>query len=90
MRIRWNPAVGLALALATPGAVADMMRCGEQVFDDSATQPATAAQVLAACGEPTSRDFGQWVYVQPGQFTRVVTFDSDGNLQSIRTQLSGD
>ena len=50
----------------------------------------TAAQVLAACGEPTSKNSEQWIYAQPGQFTRTLQFDSDGNLQSISEQPAGE
>jgi len=67
-----------------------MMRCGGAVIDDAALVPVTQDQVLAACGEPTSRGYGQWVYQQSGQFVKVLTFDSDGNLRSIREQPAGD
>ena len=83
-------AVGFALAVGTPGAMGDMMRCGGAVIDDAALEPVTQGQVLAACGEPTSKGFGQWVYQQSGQFVKVLTFDSDGNLRSIREQPAGD
>lgn len=50
----------------------------------------TAAQVLAAWGEPTSKNSEQWIYAQPGQFTRTLQSDSDGTLQSISEQPAGD
>ena len=83
-------ALGFALAVGTPGAMGDMMRCGGAVIDDAALVPVTQDQVLAACGEPTSRGYGHWVYQQSGQFVKVLTFDSDGNLRSIREQPAGD
>jgi hypothetical protein len=66
--------------------MATSMMCGDAVIDDEQTVPATAAQVLAACGEPESRADGEWVYQQEGQFTRILVFDADGNLQSISSQ----
>jgi hypothetical protein len=85
-----NTALCLALALGVSGAMATTMRCGGTVIDDEQLVPATAAQVRAACGEPTSRESGQWVYQQEGEFTRTLQFDADGNLQSITERPAGD
>jgi hypothetical protein len=64
-------------------------RCGDTLIDDTSLVPVTKEQVLAACGEPTSRELGLWVYEQPGQFTRTLRFE-DGNLESITEQPAGD
>ena len=80
----------MALILGAQAAMATMMRCGDAVIDDEKLVPMTAAQVLAACGEPTSKNSEQWIYAQPGQFTRTLQFDSDGNLQSISEQPARD
>ncbi len=80
----------LALTLGAESAMATTMMCGETIIDDEQTVPVTAAQVLAACGEPTSKADGEWVYEQQGQFTRILEFDADGNLQSISDQSEGD
>jgi len=80
----------LALAFSAESAVATTMMCGETLIDDEQMVPATAAQVLAACGEPTSRVEGQWVYEQQGQFTKILEFDTNGNLQSISEQSAGE
>jgi hypothetical protein len=85
-----NTVLWMALALGASGAMADTMRCGGTVIDDEQMVPATAAQVLAACGEPTSRESGLWVYQQQGEFTRTLQFDADGNLQSITEQPASD
>jgi len=88
---RWTKtALGMALALGASGAMATQMMCGETIIDDEQPVPVTAAQVLAACGEPTSKADGQWVYAQQGQFTKVLVFDAAGNLQSISDQSGGD
>lgn len=83
-------AVWLALALGAKSATATQMICGATIVDDEQTVPATAAQVLVACGEPSSRADGEWTYAQPGQNTRILQFDSDGNLQSISDQPADD
>jgi hypothetical protein len=83
-------AYGFFLLLSAESAMGTMMRCGETLIDDEQLVPATAAQVLAACGEPTSKEDGKWVYEQQGQSTRILEFDGDGNLQSISNQSSGD
>ena len=79
-----------ALTFFSQSAMAEMMRCSSSVIDDEKLVPVTAAQVLAACGEPASRENGQWVYEQQGQPTRVLHFDAEGNLQSITEQSAGD
>ena len=85
-----NAVLWIALALGASGGMATTMRCGGTVIDDEQLVPATAAQVLAACGEPTSRESGQWVYQRQDEFTRTVQFDADGNLQSITERPAGD
>ena len=79
-----------SLFLAVPVAMAGSMMCGGTVIQDGQPQPVTAEQVLAACGEPTSREFGQWVYAPPGELAKTLRFDTDGNLISISTQFEGD
>lgn len=80
----------IALALGAQVVLAGTMRCGDSVIEDDTPVPVTEAQVLAACGEPTTREPGQWTYAQEGQFTSMLRFDSDGNLESISMQTSGD
>jgi hypothetical protein len=80
----------LALTLSAESAMATTMMCSGTIIDDEQTVPATAAQVLAACGEPTSKADGEWVYEQQGQLTKILEFDDSGNLQSISDQPAGD
>jgi hypothetical protein len=70
--------------------LAESMMCGGTVIQDGQPEPVTAEQVLAACGEPTTRDSGQWVYARPGELAKTLRFDTDGNLQSISVQFDGD
>ena len=78
------------LVLAFQSALAGSMMCGDTVIQDGELEPVTAEQVLAACGEPTTKEFGQWVYAQPGELAKTLRFDSEGNLESISTQFEGD
>jgi hypothetical protein len=86
MNLRRTSVLWVALTLGSQGVLAETMDCGGSVIDDAQDVPASAAQVLASCGEPTSREGGEWIYERPGQFTNVLKFDSDGNLQSISSR----
>jgi len=70
--------------------MAGSMFCGDTVIQDGQEIPVTSEQVLAACGEPTSKEFGQWVYAKPGELAKTLRFDTDGNLMSIATQFEGE
>ncbi len=85
-----NTVLWMALALGAQGAMANTMMCRGGIIDDAQLEPATAAQVLAACGEPSTKEGGQWVYEHAGQFVKVLEFNSDGNLQSISQRLAAD
>jgi hypothetical protein len=76
----------VALALGTQGAIAELMRCGDTIIDDAQDVPVTQEQVVAACGQPSFRQPGQWIYAQPGELTKILQFTADGNLQSITEQ----
>jgi len=79
-----------ALVLGAQAALAGTMLCGGSVIQDGELEPVTEAQVLAACGEPTTRsEDGQWVYAKPGELAKILRFDTDGNLQSITTEFEG-
>jgi hypothetical protein len=80
-----------ALALGAQVAVAGTMLCGGTVIQDGELEPVSEEQVMAACGEPTSRDeSGTWVYAKPGEMAKTLRFDTDGNLQSITEEFVGD
>ena len=80
-----------SLALGAQVAIAGTMLCGGTVIQDGELEPVTQDQVLEACGEPTSRsEDGQWVYANPGDLAKTLRFDTDGNLQSITTQIEGE
>lgn len=85
-----SPVLWMALAFGAQSVVAESMLCGGTVIQDGQPQPVTAEQVLAACGEPTTKEFGQWVYARPGELAKTLRFDDAGNLESISTAFEGD
>ena len=85
-----SPVLSITLALGAQVVMAGSMMCGDTVIQDGQLEPVTAEQVLAACGEPTTKEFGQWVYAKPGELAKTLRFDDEGNLESISTQFQGD
>jgi len=85
-----RPALWVALAFAARGAMVGSMMCGGTVIQDRQLEPVTLEQVLAACGEPTTKEPGQWVYAKPGELAKILRFDDGGDLLSISTRFEGD
>jgi hypothetical protein len=80
-----------ALALGAQFATAGTMLCGGTAIQDGELEPVSEQEVLAACGEPTSRnELGVWVYEKPGEMAKTLRFDTDGYLQSISEKFVGD
>lgn len=74
-----SPALAIILALATLSvAQADSLNCGGDIISQGDSQ----ADLLEACGEPTSRDGSRWVYEQEGSLPRIVTL-ANGMIQFI-------
>jgi hypothetical protein len=84
-----SPVLWVALVLGTQGVMAESMMCGDTVIQDGQLEPVTADQVLAACGEPTTKEPGQWVYAKPGELAKTLRFNDEGNLESISTRFEG-
>jgi hypothetical protein len=74
--------IGLITAtVAMSGAaVAQEMRCGNELISGDQMNPLLKTQVLELCGEPTSRDGERWYYQQQG---KILVFDSDDQLDHI-------
>lgn len=79
--------LSLVLAAFSHGAMAGSMRCGSKLIDDGAKNPLSKDQVKSMCGEPTSRVGNQWVYKQQGKKSKVVYFDTEGNLLRISDEV---
>ena len=72
-----------ALPLTTP---AGSLECGGDFISPGVTE----AQLLEACGEPTSRNGNEWIYKMQGDFPMVVIFGIDGVVTVIRDATDGD
>ena len=71
---------------------AGSMECHGNIISPGVTE----AQLLEACGNPTSRNGANWIYETPGSIPLVVTFgngvvmfirDADGDLDSPASPL---
>jgi hypothetical protein len=77
--------VGSAL-IAT--AYADtMMRCGGDLIEAGGEPAPSEAQVLAKCGEPSSRHGNNWYYKRPDGSTYRLHFNDNGELESIQEEV---
>lgn len=84
----------IALALAIPmslaligGAQAAAMYCGVNLIEAGGEPAPTQAQVLAQCGEPSSREGDTWYYRRPDGSTYRLHFNDNGELESIEEEV---
>jgi len=74
----------LAAAIAVVGvattAVADDMRCGNELISGDQIHPLIKAQVLEKCGEPTDKGYERWYYKEQG---KILVFNGNGELDHI-------
>lgn len=88
MKIRclsFTTCAGLLLA----GTVqAGSIYCGDALVTDDQPDGQFQQQILAKCGEPTSRDGDDWLYDRSdvGEGTYVLHFNDSGQLESIEQQ----
>jgi hypothetical protein len=76
-----HPFLCAVLAAALPLTVqAGSLECQGNIISPGITE----AELLQACGEPTSRNGTEWVYTMPGDYPMVVTFGIDGVVSFIR------
>jgi Protein of unknown function (DUF2845) len=81
MNLKLHPVLCAVLAAAMPLATpAGSLECQGNIISPGITE----AELLQACGEPTSRDGTEWIYRMQGDFPMVVTFGNDGVVTFIR------
>ncbi len=81
MKLKDNTVLCTFLAAALPLTTqAGSLECQGSFISPGITE----AELLQACGEPTSRNGAEWIYKMPGDFPRVVTFGNDGVVTFIR------
>jgi len=75
-----NLASAIALSAVAVPALAQEMRCGNLLISGDQIQPLLKEQVLAECGEPTSKDYNRWFYQAQG---KILVFNDNGELDHI-------
>ena len=68
-----------AAGLAVP-AVAQEMRCGNELISGDQVAPLLKSQVLEKCGEPTEKDFDRWFYREQH---KILVFNDNDELDHI-------
>jgi Protein of unknown function (DUF2845) len=72
------------LPLLPQPVLAGSMRCGTHIISSGGRQGTNKYEVLKKCGEPTIRSGNTWIYESTGGGRRVVVFDADDNVASIK------
>ena len=81
MKLEFRSILSAVVVAAMPLSVpAGSLECQGNIISPGVTE----AQLLEACGEPTSRNGAEWIYKMPGDFPMVVIFGIDGVVSFIR------
>jgi hypothetical protein len=81
MKVKFHPVLCAVLVAAAPlTATAGSLQCQGDFISPGITE----AELLQACGEPTSRNGAEWIYHMQGDFPMVVTFGTDRVVTFIR------
>lgn len=75
----------LLVSVMTSSVYAESLECNGNIVSAGVSEK----QLLATCGEPTSRDGANWVYHKPGSIPVLVTF-GNGVVMFIRDVNSED
>ncbi|MCB1846342.1 MAG: DUF2845 domain-containing protein [Halieaceae bacterium] len=71
----------ITVTVAMSGAaVAQEMRCGNELISGDQIHPLLKTQVLEICGEPTTRDYDRWYYQEQG---KILVFNGNDELDHI-------
>ena len=90
MKVHYLSAAAFAALLLAGNAQAGSMSCGASIIDDGQPDGQFKQQILAQCGEPTSKDGDNWFYnrADVGQGTYILHFNDSGQLESIDEQIA--
>ncbi len=80
MKLKRYSILPVVLFAALPAALAGSLECQGNFISPGISE----AELLQACGEPTSRNGAQWIYKMPGDLPMVVTFGVDGVVTFVR------
>ena len=80
MKLKFHLILYVCLAATPLSVLAGSLQCQGNIISPGVTE----AQLLEACGEPTSRNGAEWIYKMPGDYPMVVTFGIDGVVNFIR------
>lgn len=80
MTIKKFALTGALFALTVP-AIAQEMRCGDELISGDQTQPLLEEQVLELCGEPSERNGYNWYYNEQG---KILVFNGNAELETIQ------
>lgn len=70
----------LASLSASTAALAQEMRCGNELIAGDQIHPLIKAQVLEKCGEPTEKSHDRWFYQEQG---KILVFNGNDELDHI-------
>ena len=79
MHRKYLTVLAVCLIPVAPAAIAGSLECQGNFISPGVTR----AELVQACGEPTSRDGEKWIYKMPGDYPMVVTFGIDGVVNFI-------
>lgn len=72
-----------SIIMIEPAFAYGSMRCGSHVITAGGDNAPGKYEVLKRCGDPDVRYGHTWIYERSSTVTRIVRFNSDGQLSSI-------
>ncbi len=73
----------LSIIMIEPAFAYGSMRCGSHLVTAGGDNAPGKYEVLKRCGDPDVRFGHTWIYERSSMVTRIVRFNSDGQLSSI-------
>jgi len=73
----------LSVIVIAPVLAQGSMRCGTHLISGGQRSAPFKHEVLRRCGEPTARNGNNWIYRRSSSVTRIVVFNSRGQVSRI-------